>query len=60
MALPPGPRVPATVATAQFARRPLDTLLRWHRSYGDVFTVKFLVFEQAMTRVTAALEETTP
>ncbi len=44
MALPPGPRVPATVATAQFARRPLDTLLRWHRAYGDVFTVKFLVF----------------
>ena len=44
MALPPGPRVPATVATAQFARRPLDTLLRWHRTYVDVFTVKFLVF----------------
>ena len=44
MALPPGPRVPATVATAQFARRPLDTLLRWHRRYGDAFTVRFLVF----------------
>jgi cytochrome P450 family 135 len=44
MALPPGPRVPATVATAQFARRPLDTLLRWHGRYGDAFTVRFLVF----------------
>ena len=44
MALPPGPRVPATVATAQFARRPLDTLLRWHGKYGDAFTVRFLVF----------------
>ncbi|MDQ3729370.1 MAG: cytochrome P450 [Actinomycetota bacterium] len=44
MALPPGPRVPATVATAQFVRRPLDTLLRWHRRFGDVFSVRFLVF----------------
>ena len=44
MALPPGPRVPASVATAQFTRRPLDTLLRWHGRYGDAFTVRFLVF----------------
>jgi cytochrome P450 len=44
MALPPGPRVPATVSTVQFVRRPVDTLLRWHQTYGDVFTVRFLVF----------------
>jgi cytochrome P450 family 135 len=25
-------------------RRPLETVLGWHRRYGDVFTVKFLVF----------------
>jgi cytochrome P450 len=44
MAMPPGPRIPATVATARFVRRPLDTLLRWHATYGDAFTVRFLVF----------------
>jgi cytochrome P450 len=44
VALPPGPRAPATVNTARFARRPLDTLLGWQRRYGDVFTVKLLVF----------------
>jgi cytochrome P450 family 135 len=43
-ALPPGPRVPAPITTAQFARRPLDALLRWHRRYGDVFTVRYLGF----------------
>jgi hypothetical protein len=25
-------------------RRPLDTLLGWRDRYGDVFTVRFLVF----------------
>jgi cytochrome P450 len=30
--------------TAQFARRPLDTLRRWHRLYGDVFTVRYIGF----------------
>jgi cytochrome P450 len=27
-----------------FAARPLQTLLGWHRRYGNVFTVKFIVF----------------
>jgi cytochrome P450 len=44
VALPPGPRAPASVNTAQFVRRPLDTLLGWQRRYGDYFTVKLLVF----------------
>ncbi len=44
MALPPGPRAPATVNTVRFARRPLDTLLGWQRRYGNVFTTRFLVF----------------
>jgi cytochrome P450 len=43
-ALPPGPRAPAAVNTAAFLRKPLDTLIGWQRRYGDVFTVKFLVF----------------
>jgi cytochrome P450 len=42
--LPPGPRLPGPVLTAQFARRPLGTLRRWHRRYGDVFTVRYLGF----------------
>ncbi len=42
-ALPPGPRF-TPLTTAQFARRPLDTLRRWHRRYGDVFTVRLLGF----------------
>ena len=42
--LPPGPRAPAPIATAQFARRPLDALRRWHRRYGDVFTVRYIGF----------------
>jgi cytochrome P450 len=42
--LPPGPRAPAALVTAQFARRPLDALRRWHERYGDVFTVRFLGF----------------
>src|SRR5215210_6136601 len=44
MPLPPGPRAPAPITTAQFARRPIDALRRWHRRYGDVFTVRFLGF----------------
>ena len=43
-ALPPGPRLPAPVTTAQFARRPLDRLRGWQRRYGDVFTVRYLGF----------------
>jgi cytochrome P450 len=42
--LPPGPRAPAAINTALLARRPLESLLSWHRRYGDVFTVKYLIF----------------
>ena len=41
--LPPGPRFTPLI-TAQFARRPLDTLRRWHARYGDVFTAHFIGF----------------
>jgi cytochrome P450 len=44
VSLPPGPRAPAPITTARFARRPLDALRRWHRRYGDVFTVRYLGF----------------
>jgi cytochrome P450 len=42
--LPPGPSTPATVNTAKLVRRPLESLLGWQRRYGDVFTVKYLIF----------------
>jgi cytochrome P450 len=42
--LPPGPRLPAPITTAQFARRPLDALRGWRRRYGDVFTVRYIGF----------------
>jgi cytochrome P450 family 135 len=42
--LPPGPRAPASVNTARLVRRPLESLLEWRRRYGDVFTVRYLVF----------------
>src|SRR3954465_3532538 len=44
MALPPGPKLPTPVTTAQFVRRPLDTLRRWQARYGDVFTVRYIAF----------------
>src|SRR5207302_1957086 len=44
MALPPGPRMPATVNILRFSRRPLEMLRAWHERYGDVFTVRFLGF----------------
>ena len=44
MRLPPGPRAPATVNTAKLIRRPIETLVGWHRRYGDAFTVRYLVF----------------
>ena len=44
MPLPPGPRAPASVNTARLTVRPLETLLGWHRRYGDAFTVRYLVF----------------
>jgi cytochrome P450 len=42
--LPPGPRAPASVNSARLLRRPLETLLAWRERYGDVFTVRYLVF----------------
>ena len=30
--------------TARLVRHPIESLLGWHRRYGDVFTVRFLVF----------------
>jgi cytochrome P450 len=44
MTLPPGPRSPAAVNTARFARRPVDALRAWQARYGNVFTVKLLGF----------------
>ena len=44
MALPPGPRAPAPIQTAQFMLRPVDSLTRWQRRYGDVFSVSYLMF----------------
>src|SRR4051812_41178211 len=44
MALPPGPRAPSPIVTAQFVRRPRQMLARWHAKYGDAFTVRFLGF----------------
>src|SRR5438067_5719346 len=44
MALPPGPRTPATVNILRFSRRPLEMLRAWHQRFGDVFTVRFLGF----------------
>ncbi len=48
MALPPGPRAPATVTTARFAYRPLQTLQSWYDRYGPVFSVRFLSFGQGV------------
>src|SRR3954454_9195240 len=42
--LPPGPRAPATVNTARLIQRPLESLLGWHRRYGDLFTVRYPIF----------------
>ncbi len=42
--LPPGPRAPATLNTARLLRRPLESLLGWQRRYGDVFTIRYLIF----------------
>ncbi len=46
--LPPGPRGPAAVHTARFLRRPLETLLDWQHRYGNVFTVRYLVFGEGV------------
>jgi len=42
--LPPGPRGPAAIHFAQLAQRPLESLLKWHARYGDLFTVRYPVF----------------
>ena len=44
MALPPGPRAPASVTTVRFVYRPLQMLQAWYRRYGPVFSVRFLTF----------------
>jgi cytochrome P450 len=44
MPLPPGPRAPSPILTAQFVRRPLEMLERWGRRYGEAFTVRYLGF----------------
>jgi cytochrome P450 len=42
--LPPGPRAPATVNTIRLARWPLESLLGWRERYGDIFTIRYLIF----------------
>lgn len=42
--LPPGPRAPAPVNMARLVQRPFETLVGWHRRYGDLFTVKLPIF----------------
>jgi cytochrome P450 len=42
--LPPGPRAPVAVNTALLMRRPMASLLGWRERYGDLFTVRLLVF----------------
>lgn len=42
--LPPGPGGPAALHLARLSERPLETLLRWHARYGDLFTVRYPVF----------------
>jgi len=44
MALPPGPRGPAALNMLRLSQRPLETLLGWHRRYGDCVTVRYPVF----------------
>jgi len=41
MALPPGPRWPAPVQAAQFARDPLGFMRRCQERHGDVFLARF-------------------
>jgi cytochrome P450 len=42
--LPPGPRSPAVVNTLRLTQRPMESLLGWRERYGDLFTVRFLLF----------------
>jgi len=42
--LPPGPSGPGLLNFYRLAQRPLETLLAWHRRYGDCVTVRLPVF----------------
>jgi cytochrome P450 len=44
VALPPGPRTPALLNAARFARSPLALLRAWYARFGDVFTVRITGF----------------
>ena len=46
--LPPGPTSSAIVNTWKLQQRPLETLIGWHRRYGDAFTVRYLVFGEGV------------
>jgi cytochrome P450 len=41
---PPGPRAPAVVQMIRLGRNPLGRILKLHRRYGDVFSLKFPSF----------------
>ena len=42
--LPPGPRGPAALNTLRLVQRPQASMTGWRRRYGDIFTVRLLVF----------------
>jgi len=42
-ALPPGPRLPMPVQTMLWLLRPISTMQRWRKRYGDVFTVRLVL-----------------
>jgi cytochrome P450 len=43
-AAPPGSRLPALVQALRYTRDPLGFLIKYHRRYGDVFSVSFPYF----------------
>jgi cytochrome P450 family 135 len=42
-ALPPGPRLPMPVQTMLWLMRPISTMQRWRKRYGDVFTIRLVL-----------------
>ncbi|MCB0875171.1 MAG: cytochrome P450 [Solirubrobacterales bacterium] len=42
--MPPGPRGPAALNTLRLVQRPVESMIGWRRRYGDIFTVRLLVF----------------
>src|SRR5689334_8284712 len=42
--MPPGPRAPAALNTLRLIQRPVESMTGWRRRYGDIFTVRLLVF----------------